>query len=63
MGFRSFTMFLLFLIVSSIILSWDWVKWIWNELDKVEKVKFVIGFIILFLLILAHLLTPLIWHK
>lgn len=56
-------MFLLFLIVSSIILSWDWVKWIWSELDKVEKVKFVIGFIVLFLLILAHLLTPFIWHK
>jgi hypothetical protein len=63
MGFRSFTMFLLFLIVSSIILSWDWVKWIWSELDRVEKVKFVIGFLVLFMLILGHLLTPFFWHK
>jgi hypothetical protein len=63
MGFRSFIIFLLFLIVSSMILFWDWVKWIWSEVDTVEKVKVFLGLFVLFFLILGQLLTPLIWHK
>lgn len=63
MGSRSFTWFLLAVLIAFAWGAWDWVIWAWNELTANEQIKWVIGLSLIFGGIFFHLLKPLIWHN
>lgn len=63
MGLRSVTWILLVFLAAFLWGAWDSVVWAWNELTADQQIKWAIGLSLLFGGILAHLLTPLIWHN